>query len=87
MSENGYTIKEMMREMRETQKEDSARLIALVEHAKNTDEHLAQLNSKTVTNTKDIGKNRESISHIKTVYSTVAAILGIVWAGITFLVK
>jgi len=87
MSDNGYTMKEMMREMRETQKEDSARLISMLEHAKNVDNHLDELNSKTATNIENIAKNEKSILHIKTVYTTAVAIIGVIWTGITFLVK
>ena len=87
MSDDGYTMKEMMREMRETQKEDSARLIRMLAHAENVDNHLDLLNSKVATNIKNIAKNEKSILHIRTVYTTAVAIIGVIWTGITFFVK
>jgi len=80
-------MKEMMREMRETQKEDSARLISMLEHAKNVDDHLEQLNSKVATNIKDIAKNEKAISHFKTVSTTIATIVGVVWTAVTFILR
>jgi len=84
---DSYTMKEMMRETRETQKEDSARLIRILAHVEDIDRHLDELNSKTATNIKNIAKNEKSILHIKTVYTTAVAIIGVLWTGITFFVK
>lgn len=87
MADEGYTMKEMVREMRETQKEDSARLIRMLEHSENVDQHLLQLNSKVATNIKNIRRNEKDISHFKTVSTTIASVGGVVWAVITFIIR
>ena len=86
MSE-GYPILKLLEEMRETQKKDSALLITLVEHSTSVDKHLEKLNSKVATNVKEIAKNDKAISHFRIVTTTVATVLGLLWTGITFILR
>lgn len=55
MSQDGYTLKEMMNELRLEAKDHGETLTRVCSSLDNIDKHLAQLNSKVATHEAEIG--------------------------------
>ena len=75
MPESGYTLKEMVQELRTYQKEQTKTMIEILGHAKNVDEHLDSLNSKVATNAIKINKLETFQTRAMLVWSFVVFIV------------
>ena len=66
---DGYTLKEMIHELRTNQQIDSGRSIKILEHASNVDKHLDQLNSK-------VAKHEKAINNLTTFQTKAMMVWG-----------
>ena len=85
--DNGYTVKELVNEVRKEQRgaiEIQARILNSLE---NIDNHLEKLNSKVVTNSEKISGLQSEHTRMKSFVAGISMVIGMVWTAINFVFK
>ena len=83
----GFSNKEMLIKILAKQEESIIAQTQLLSHAKNTDSHLEQLNSKVATNVTDIAALKTEHSNYRAVGSAFMLLITGIWAIVTFIFK
>lgn len=87
MAEDVYTLKEMLTEMRVDMQEHNNRLIRMEETLLAVLEQAKKTNGRVSKSEVDIQDMKTDLNRWKVVGATVVSIAGIVWTGVTFVLK
>ena len=83
MASDGYTVKELVQELREDNKKSIATQAAMLNSLENIDRHLTQLNSKVATHEKKIATLGTFQTRVMTVWGLSIAVVTTVISRIT----
>ena len=75
MASDGYTVKELVQELREDNKKSIATQAAMLNSLENIDRHLTQLNSKVATHEKKITNLGTFQTRVMTVWGISIAVV------------
>ena len=75
MATGGYTVKELVQELREDNKKSIATQAAMLNSLENIDRHLTQLNSKVATHEKKIANLGTFQTRVMTVWGVSIAVV------------
>ena len=94
MAQSGYTVKELVQELRDDNKASIATQASVLKSLENIDRHLQTLNSKVATNVLDIAtlktehtKVRAYAGATKFYATAVSMFIGAVWTAVNFIYK
>jgi hypothetical protein len=85
MSEENYTLKEMLTEMRIDMREHNDRAIRMEETLLATLEQAKKTNGRVTLLEINDEKQDRKLNRFQTIVATVGSIVGMAWAGITFI--
>jgi len=85
MSEENYTLKEMLTEMRIDMREHNDRAIRMEETLLATLEQAKKTNGRVTLLEINDEKQDRKLNRFQTIAATVGSIVGMAWAGITFI--
>ena len=80
MSSGGYTVKELVQELRLESRQNVATQAAMLNSLENIDRHLTQLNSK-------VAKHEQKITNLGTFQTKVMTVWGLSIAGVTTIIS
>ena len=80
MAQSGYTVKELVQELREDNKASIATQAAMLNSLENIDRHLTQLNSK-------VAKHEQKIATLGTFQTRVMTVWGVSIAVVTTVIS
>ena len=84
---DGYTVKEIVNELRNEQRGSIVVQAKILTSLENIDAHLTKLNSKVATNVENIGNLQKEHTTAKAYAVAVSAVFGVVVTGINFILK
>jgi hypothetical protein len=82
-----FTVKEMVSQVLEQQRESLVVQTKMLQHAENTDNHLLQLNHQTEKNKNKITGLEQEHGKVRVIFGTLSVLLTGAWAFITLILK
>jgi predicted nuclease with TOPRIM domain len=87
MSNDEYSLKEMLTELRMDMREHNERQVRMEEMLAKTYEQAIKTNGRVNKTEERISSLETEQGRLKTIFATVMSIAGVVWTGITFFIE